>query len=324
VTGECRWRRVAWVVVVVVALSSAALAQQGAPAASGQSQVQVTVAVQAAAPQAAPYSGAEPKGGAVEAAGAGAAPGQLGLTDAQRRLMARRAALIDAQRSLAETVSPVQLSSRSLVRSFVLEDDTVRTSLDASIPAGQLVSEQMRPDGTYEVVMRLGSAAPGGLVLAAMPPTAGESSGPSSDPAAPSLRAPALAFALTGGAPVARPAAVGPFTGLIVDCRGLGISAAMSPRILDSLGKEVWGTVQIDPDIAVDRGIVGYYHTLEQARASSRAGDNPLIVRAIGRFGARSRFQPAPVVGVGDGARIVEENERTKFLETLHVCFVVD
>jgi hypothetical protein len=117
---------------------------------------------------------------------------------------------------------------------------------------------------------------------------------------------------------------VGPFTGLIVDCRGLGVSPAMSPKIVDETGKEIWGTMQIDPEIAIEYGIVGYYKSVEDARSGSRAGQNPLVVKAIGKAGRAKMFQCDAVVTSADGQRILGENAEAGFLAKLNVCFVTD
>jgi hypothetical protein len=123
---------------------------------------------------------------------------------------------------------------------------------------------------------------------------------------------------------VSRVAQTGPFSGLIVDCRRLGVSPAMSPKIMAAGGREIWGTMMIDPEVAIERGIVAYYRTMEDARQSARAGENPLIIKAVGRAG-RSRHYPSDAVVLdADGELILAENGKTKFLDKLNVCFVVD
>jgi hypothetical protein len=124
--------------------------------------------------------------------------------------------------------------------------------------------------------------------------------------------------------PIVAPVQKGPFTGLIVDCLGLKIAPSMSPKILDEGSVEIWGTMQIDPDLAIERGIVGYYRTLDDARKSGRAGDNPLVIKATGKAGRSKLYPSDAVVSLLDGKLIVTENGKTKFLEKLNVCFVID
>jgi hypothetical protein len=51
----------------------------------------------------------------------------------QARLMAERAARVDAQRRLAERIKGVRLTARTQVRDFVAESDVITTELDASL-----------------------------------------------------------------------------------------------------------------------------------------------------------------------------------------------
>jgi hypothetical protein len=87
-------------------------------------------------------------------AGAGRALAADAKADAQRKLMAYRAARADAIRRLAERIRGLRITSETAVRDFVAESDTVRTALDAFL-AG--VRETGKPrylaDGTCELEM---------------------------------------------------------------------------------------------------------------------------------------------------------------------------
>jgi len=103
-----------------------------------------------------------------------------------------------------------------------------------------------------------------------------------------------------------------PFTGLIVDCRGLGIRHTMAPRILRPDGSEVWGTVSGVPEEILQKifqtGVVGYVSDLDLARKTPRVGENPLLIRAIGRQGS---FGAHAVVTNEDAEWILRENKET-------------
>lgn len=55
------------------------------------------------------------------------------VTDAQNKLLAKRAAEADAYRKLAETINGLQLSSETFVRDFVTESDVIKTSMDTFV-----------------------------------------------------------------------------------------------------------------------------------------------------------------------------------------------
>ncbi len=73
------------------------------------------------------------------------------LSDAQRKLLAKRAATVDAYRNLAETIKGLQITSDTYVRDFVAESDEIRTELDTFIKGIKVTNVRYLPDGTCEV-----------------------------------------------------------------------------------------------------------------------------------------------------------------------------
>ncbi len=106
-----------------------------------------------------PPSQAEPEAPAFEETS------RRGLTDgipgwenvsARGRLMAERAAKVDAYRNLAETVNGFRISANTYVRDFVAESDEIRTSLDSFLKgAKQVGPARYLPDGIVEVEVQI-------------------------------------------------------------------------------------------------------------------------------------------------------------------------
>jgi hypothetical protein len=276
----------------------------------------------------------------VRATGYGAPPRDAN-TPAQARLMARGAAIADALRTLAMTVSSVQVTATTKVRNYELESDEVTTRISALLQSPQIIEDRTQADGTAVVTVELplfGRDSVASAVLPALPGFArsgdddeaqrrnGPFAGPPGGavpitplpPMAPPIRLPIPPGGEPGLTPVTDP---GPFTSVIVDCRGLGINAVMSPKLYDTTGREVYGTVRVPADYAIEVGIVGYPRSMRDALRSPRAGAHPLIVRAL-RVADRHRFHP--VVSVEDGDRILAANNRDKFLQRTAVIFLVD
>lgn len=113
----------------------------------------------------------------------------------------------------------------------------------------------------------------------------------------------------------------GPFSAVIVDCRGLGVEAIMSPKLFDTAGREVYGTVRVAAEYAIETGIVSYPRSMTEAVRSARSGKHPLIVRAV-RTADKFRFNP--VISMEDADRILAANNREHFLEQTRVIFLVD
>ena len=91
--------------------------------------------------------------------------------------------------------------------------------------------------------------------------------------------------------------AIGGFTGLIVDCTGLGLKPVMSPVIKNANGSPIYGYKNLDYDKVVTNGIAGYTYNIQNA---VRAGSNPLVVRAIGL----DNHNGNPVLSVADANRV--------------------
>ena len=76
-------------------------------------------------------------------------------TPAQQRLMAIRAAKLDAYRSLAEQVYGLRLDATATVADMVVQNDTFRSKVEGVIYGATLVSITPSGDDTYESTLTL-------------------------------------------------------------------------------------------------------------------------------------------------------------------------
>jgi len=79
------------------------------------------------------------------------ATAQDAVSDAQNKLLAKRAADADCFRKLAETVYGMRLSSNTYVRDFVAENDEIRTAVDEFVKGVRLGPPRYYEDGVCEV-----------------------------------------------------------------------------------------------------------------------------------------------------------------------------
>ena len=80
------------------------------------------------------------------------------MSDAQAKLMAKRAAQADAYRNLSEQVMGFRLTSETFVKDFVSQNDTIRTRLDTFIKGIEIINFRYEDDGTCEVTVVLRQA----------------------------------------------------------------------------------------------------------------------------------------------------------------------
>lgn len=270
--------------------------------------------------------------GVAKATGYGA-PATRAESPAQARLMARGAAIADALRTLAMTVSSIQVTATTRVRNYQLESDIVATKLEALLDSPRIIEETYRPDGTAVVTVELPLYGRESVAAAVFPQilpplSAGaRPDGSFAGPDQPAIRLEARrstppAAPRPGGEPGLTPLSdPGPFSAVIVDCRGLNLQAIMSPKLYDTTGREVYGTVRVSPEYAIETGIVSYPRSMAEAIRSARAGSHPLIVKAV-RVADKHRFHP--VISLEDADRVLAANNRDRFLERTAVIFLVD
>ena len=78
-----------------------------------------------------------------------------GYTPGQRRLMAMRAAKLDAYRALAEQVHGVRVTGNSTVAAMVSQNDSFRVYVDAYVRGAKVASVTPMAEGNYETVLEL-------------------------------------------------------------------------------------------------------------------------------------------------------------------------
>ncbi|MDR2625494.1 MAG: LPP20 family lipoprotein [Zoogloeaceae bacterium] len=89
------------------------------------------------------------------AVGYGSQGGYSQYTAGQQKLMAMRAAQIDAYRNLAEQVHGFRIWGNTAVSAFATQNDSVRTYVDAFIRSARVVNMTSIGDGNFEATVEL-------------------------------------------------------------------------------------------------------------------------------------------------------------------------
>ncbi len=114
-----------------------------------------------------------------------------------------------------------------------------------------------------------------------------------------------------------------PYTGLLVDVRGLGLQPSIAPSVLSADGSVIHGAATVDRRLATDYGVVGYDDDMARAYTSERLGGenaNPFVVRAIGTAG---RYSGDAVLDNFDAAQVLQADEVGDFLRQGRVTFLL-
>jgi len=193
-----------------------------------------------------------------------------------------------------EMVQGVNIDAETTVENFMTTSDIIRTHVMGVLKGAYPVGEPVyKADGTCEVTYAM--KVTGALANAILPP-----SGFGTNP------------------PPAGPQRV--WSGLIIDAMGLGAVPAMSPKVLDPNGTEVYGSTMISRDYAVEQGVVGYAKNVDQAKSNDRIGGSPLIIKAIKISGSKGADV---VISAEDAAKLQDATKDLYFLKECRVIIVL-
>lgn len=74
---------------------------------------------------------------------------------AQGKLLAKRAAEMDARRALLEQIKGVQIDSNTYVKDYLTQSDSIRSQIDGLVKGAQIIATRFNDDGTCEVDIRI-------------------------------------------------------------------------------------------------------------------------------------------------------------------------
>ncbi|MBW1769637.1 MAG: LPP20 family lipoprotein [Deltaproteobacteria bacterium] len=235
----------------------------------------------------------------------------------QARPMALRAAQLDAYRNLLEVTEGVRINSVTVVEDSMVANDMIRSQVNGMVKGAQVIKKEYLSDGTVEVTIAMSlrggfaqlilpkdiKQVPEIRTIPPAPPQVPEGAMPAPPPAMPQPATPAV------------------YTGLVVDARGLAARPAMSPKILDESGQEVYGSAYVSREFAVQQGMAGYAKDLTSSQTNPRVTNEPLTVKGLKTEGPG---QSDLVISNADAGKIRSASENLSFLKKCRVMIVLD
>lgn len=234
--------------------------------------------------------------------------------DSRGLAMSREAAIMAAQRNLVGIVQGMQINSDTTMRDLIMESDIVNRRISGTLRGAQIIEEDVTADGGYYVKMRVpiygvGESIAAAVIPSIMPDTPQAFNKPNLQNLTPST---------------IQDIQYGEYSGVIVDASGLGIVETFSPVIYDTNGRAVYGIENLQNDALItDIGMVSYSNSVNDSIAIQRAGNAPIIVKAVEvRGGNNSVNKVNVVISTTDADKILLANEKTHMLENCAVVFV--
>ena len=188
----------------------------------------------------------------VTATGSGA-PSLKAANVAVARLGAERAAKMDAFRNILETVKGVRLSSGQSVSAMMDTSPQLKSRVEGVLRSFKVVDTRYYSDGGVDVVVQ---APLTGVILDALLPGAGSKEEKSAG-------------------------VVSEHSGLVINARGLALTPAISPRLVDEDGNVLYSEAFVNRDAALQRGIATYHKSVDAATKSKRVASKPVLVKAL-------------------------------------------
>ena len=223
------------------------------------------------------------------------------LSQDRWRMSAIEAARIQALAKLLETTKGLSVTSETVVESFTVSNQTIKTKVEGIIRNFQVISTKDLPDGTVEVVVAI--------------PIDGDLS----NLFIPESVVPRPAIEVPDTTKTKQPDQL--YTGLIVDARGLQVRPAMLPKIVNEEGQEVYGTGYVSRDYAVSQGIAGYSKDLKKASNDERVKDKPIIIKGIKASGSRNTDV---VISNEDAKKLRSLASNLNFMQQCKVIIALD
>lgn len=264
---------------------------------------------------------------------------KAGGNPGQQRLLAQRAAIVDAYRQLAEAVNGVQVFSETTVENYVVSNDLIKLQVSAVVRGAKIQGPtRYLSDDTVEVDVSLPIFGAGSVAEAI-------NFGTSLSQFEQSLKLPFrnlnhyLAYHGTdlSGLQHSETNATSPspsrgyrlaknnkpYTGLIINAQGLAAEPAMGPFIIGA-GKRLHPTnlMGIDPELVVKKGPLHYVEDLDEAMADTeQVGDNPLVVEAKAAVGEPIHCNI--LLDEPTALKVLDINQQANYLENLKVTLVL-
>jgi len=230
-------------------------------------------------------------------------------TPAQREQMAKRGAVVIAQRSLLEYLEGFAMVGDTLVKDGMVQYDVIRSAVAGFVKGSQVVYQEYNREKDIAIAMvKIGLHGPKGFASSLYEKM-------SSDPK--------LEEALKTDKKPFKTQAVKldeVYDGLIIDATEQNFRPALINRIFATKGDVLYDPAKVSQKILVEQGCGEYTNSVDKAKAAlaSRGVKNPLVVKASGTT-STADLQ----VTDEDAVTIYSANQKGSFMAAAKVAFVL-
>ncbi|MCK8828566.1 hypothetical protein MWH25_12615 [Natroniella acetigena] len=244
----------------------------------------------------------------------------------QAKLMAQRAARVDAYRNAAEFIDGVRVNSQTTMEDMVATSDRVDTQVRGFIEGALIVDSDYDPDLKISTVtMELPLDGREGLAYYLEGEVQQESQ-ERIDDVEEYIDQPKREISPGEVIEIEEEVEQGiEYTSVVIDARGFDVVTALYPQVFDSQGYSLYGPTEVSSDNPANASsLVAYSRSEEGIMGIDRVGDNPLVIEAASVIN-RSGEAPTDLILDSDNARLFRDLDKEHgIVERRAVVFIID
>ena len=230
-------------------------------------------------------------------------------------------ALRGAQSNLLAILRSMRIDAHTRLANYSADRGTILAQIEPMVAQAAITHREYLSDGSLKIALEMDIL--GGLAQLVLPPEIRpvELIKPvhSDDP----LGTDAPQIGSTGPIPPAGDRShTKPYTGLVLDARGLKIQPALVPLVRDPDNEEVYGPAFVSREYVVQQGMALYLREITGIRAHPRVRFNPLIIKCLP--GGETTPDTDLLISDQDAALLRSASESLAFLRECRVIIVVD
>jgi len=240
------------------------------------------------------------------------------INPAQKAGMAKRAAVVVAQRAVVEYLQGFALVGDTLVKDGIAQYDVIRSAVAGFVKGVQVVYQDYSPEkDTAIAIVKVGMHGPDGFATSIykkmfktekkMDPQFVKAIHQVDGKPAPNFKAAVVPVEAV-------------YDGLIIDATEQNFRPALINRVFTPKGELLYDPSKISQKVLIEQGCGEYTNSVDKAKAAldSRGVKNPLIVKAVGTVSAADLQ-----VSDDDAVKIFSANQKKSFFAGAKVAFVL-
>ncbi|MCK5097194.1 MAG: hypothetical protein KAR45_03785, partial [Desulfobacteraceae bacterium] len=209
----------------------------------------------------------------------------------------------DASRQIIDILKPLKINNALSVEEYASKNDVILAGIEKTARDASISKQYYTSALAMEIIIETSMF--GGFLQLVLPEEIRQI--PKINPEVPKVNIKAAGENL--------------YTGLIIDARELGVEPVLNPVIVSEQGHDIYSSVFISREFAVQIGVCKYLCSMDQALKDKRIGNHPLVLKGLRKEG---KPNTVIVISMSDYHLLEKTTERHAFLKECRIIIVKD